>query len=98
MKVADVMSLVIHHGRTSIRPPANVLRLTIPRRGRVQLRREPARVIPLRPRRDVGEWRESVLALAGIALMFAVAMVSLAICLRTARGLAIDPFVRGPLW
>ena len=90
-----------HDERTSTQtshPSDNVLRLIIPDRGCVHLRPEPARVIPLCPRRDVGTRRGPLLPLAGIAMMLAVALVALAITLRSGTILPSDLFVVRPWW
>ena len=72
------------------------MRLIIPERGCVHLQREPARVIPLYPRRDVVTRRQILLSLAGIAMMFALALVALAIALRLGTIIPSDLFVARP--
>lgn len=99
MRVADGMRR--QDERSSIQPSQpshNVLRLIIPDRGCVRLRREPARVIPLYPRRDFDTRRGTLLSLACIAMMFAVALVVLAITLRSGTIRPSDLFVARPWW
>lgn len=98
MRTAGARTPTADRERLTSRPPAKVLRLTIPARGPARLRQVPACVIPLHPHRTIGERREILLSFIGIAVMFTIAFIAFAIAARSAAGVASVPHFPAPWW